>query len=94
MQRILLTLTLLTASIQITLAEQGQTLHDSQCIECHSRMTGGDGTVIYGRDDRLATTLEKLQQRVSHCSKGANTGWTETEIHAVTEYLNSTFYHY
>ena len=94
MHRILFASSLLISLLQTGFAGQGQTLHTSECIECHSRITGGDGHVLYTRNDRLAITLEKLRQRVSHCAQGANTGWTNAQIKAVTEYLNSHFYHY
>ena len=94
MRRILLALSLLISSLQTGFADPGQTLHTSQCIACHSRMTGGDGHVLYTRHDRLATTLEKLRRRVGHCAQGANTDWTNTQIKAVAEYLNSRFYDY
>ncbi len=75
-------------------AEDGQTLHDSYCTECHSRMTGGDGHVIYTRDDRMAKNIEQLQARVMHCSKGSDTGWDDIQIDSVTQYLNEQYYHY
>ena len=84
----------LILTTHIALADEGQALHQSQCVECHSRMTGGEGTVIYKRDDRIAKNLDELKQRVTHCSKGSNTGWSDIEISAVTDYLNNQFYHY
>ncbi len=75
-------------------AEDGEALHLSQCIECHSRMTGGDGHVIYTRDKRIADNAVELKARVTHCANGANTGWNELQINAVTNYLNQQHYHY
>ena len=79
----------------ITFAENnGQSLHQANCTECHSRMTGGDGEVIYERKNSIVNSLVELNQRIIHCSEGANTGWTQTEISLVTDYLNQQHYHY
>jgi len=88
---------LLLLLIFITLtshAEDGQALHQSECVDCHSRITGGDGTVIYKRDESIITSLPELRTRVTHCANGAKTGWNEDQITAVTDYLNQQFYHY
>ncbi len=85
---------LLILTSLISYAHDGQTLHESKCIECHSRMTGGDGHVIYIRDDRIVKNISELTSRVSHCAKGANTGWNADQIKAVTTYLNEKHYNY
>ena len=79
---------------QSIFADDGKKLHETYCIDCHSRMTGGDGHVIYTRDDRIAKNMSELQARVAHCSNGSNTAWSESEINMVTEYLNDQYYHY
>ena len=84
----------LILTTHMTQADEGQALHQSQCVECHGRMTGGDGTVIYKRDDRIVKNIDELKQRVAHCSKGSNTGWSDVEVSTVTDYLNNQFYHY
>lgn len=75
-------------------ASDGKSLHESHCVECHSRMTGGDGHVLYTRDDRIAKNMSELQARVVHCAQGSNTNWDESEINNVTRYLNEQYYHY
>ena len=88
---LLLSLTFISLS---SYAEDGQALHQSECIECHGRMTGGDGHVIYTRDERIARNATELKARVTHCANGANTGWNDTQINAVTSYLNEQYYNY
>ncbi len=88
---LLLPLTLITLASH---AEDGQALHQSECTECHGRITGGDGHVIYTRNERIARDATELKARVGHCTNGANTGWNQTQINAVTDYLNQQFYHY
>ena len=75
-------------------AEDGKTLYQASCIECHSRMTGGDGTVLYQRDDKIVTSLEELRSRVSYCASAAAAHWSTTDITTVTNYLNENFYHF
>ena len=66
------------------MAENGESLYQASCIGCHSRMTGGDGTVLYQRDDKIVTSMDALHQRVTHCANSAATNWTEADIEAVT----------
>ena len=94
MRTILFSFFILISATIIANANEGASLHQSECIDCHSRMTGGDGTVIYKRDDRLAKTLDDLTARVIHCAQGSNTGWNTSQIEAVTQYLNQQFYQY
>ena len=89
-----MTLIIILIGPQTILANDGKELHEMHCIECHSRMTGGDGHVIYTRDDRIAKNMSELQARVGHCSNGSSTTWSESEINKVTEYLNNQYYHY
>ena len=74
------------------LADNGATLHQANCIKCHSKMTGGDGSVIYKREENIVNSKLELDQRVTHCSSGADTGWGISEISAVAQYLNKNFY--
>ena len=69
-------------------------LHRSHCIGCHARMTGGDGTLVYKRDDSIVHSKKELRQRVTYCSKGAQTNWDETEIISVTNFLNAVIYNF
>ncbi|MFK8027449.1 MAG: hypothetical protein AB8C40_05250 [Gammaproteobacteria bacterium] len=89
-----LLLSALTFTTFTSHADNGEALHQAECIECHSRMTGGDGHVIYTRDERIAKNAAELNARVTHCANGANTGWNSTQINAVTDYLNEQHYHY
>ena len=75
-------------------AGEGQDLYQTQCIECHGKMTGGDGSLLYKRDDRIAVSMHALEDRVKHCAKGANANWNSAQIKAVTEFLNNSFYQY
>lgn len=75
-------------------AIDAETLHNASCVECHSRMTGGDGSLLYSREERLIHDQTALLARVSRCAIGAQSGWSDTEIKAVTHYLDEQFYHF
>lgn len=83
-----------TLLLPCTAIASGSDLHASSCIECHSKMTGGDGSVLYKRTDRIVTTKSSLAARVKHCAEGANTNWSQDQINTVTEYLDSNYYHF
>ena len=82
----------LLISTTLVSANEGHELHKAQCIECHRKMTGGDGTILYKRDDKIVSSKSELEKRVTHCATGANTSWANPQIKAVTDYLNSNFY--
>ncbi len=76
------------------LAEKGQSEYESHCIDCHSRMTGGDGHVIYARDNRIVNNMQELKTRVAYCAEGSDADWDQSQIITVTDYLNDQYYHY
>ncbi len=96
MQKLFITILSFSTLISAASAEDinGQSLHQSQCIECHGRMTGGDGIVIYERKDSLVNSYDQLSERVSHCAQGAKAGWETSEIALVTDFLNNQYYGY
>ena len=70
----------------------GRTLHDRACIACHARMYGGDGSKMYTREGRLASSRQELLQRVAACNTMAKAGWTPEEEAAVAAWLNQQYY--
>jgi len=75
-------------------AGPGETLHETACIECHSLMTGGDGSVLYERENRIVSSMKVLEKQVMRCSNGANTNWTNNQINSVINFLNESHYHF
>ncbi len=73
-------------------AAKGKALHDSTCVSCHVRMTGGDGSVLYTRPDRKVTSFDKLESQVRRCDANLQTRWFDDDIHNVVEYLNQAYY--
>ncbi len=73
-------------------ADNGQALHTENCIACHAAMTGGDGSVLYTRDDRNVINMQALGKQVHRCQSSLDLGWTTDQIDSVQKYLNSSFY--
>ena len=46
----------------------GKPLHDKQCVACHVKLLGGDGSGMYTRKPRLINNAVALGQRVAACS--------------------------
>lgn len=72
----------------------GKALHDKDCISCHQRMYGGDGSRIYTRDGRVLSDKLELLQRVAACNAQMNTGWFPDEEAHVARYLNQQYYQF
>lgn len=72
----------------------GKALHDKQCVACHVRLYGGDGSKMYTRDGRLLTTKLDVLQRVAACNSQTSAGWYPEEEADVAAYLNQQYYHF
>lgn len=72
----------------------GKTLHDKDCVSCHQRMYGGDGSIIYTRDGRVLSDKLELLQRVAACNAQMSTGWFPDEEAHVAAYLNQQYYQF
>ena len=70
----------------------GKALHEKQCVECHVRLAGGDGSGIYTRKSRLIKNATALSQRVATCSTQIGAGWFPDEEAHVAAWLNQTYY--
>ena len=85
-------LSLTPVGIALSDPQEPAALHKDQCTACHTRMTGGDGTLLYTRNERLVTTPEQLAERVRYCAKGANTGWDSSTVDHITQWLDQNYY--
>ena len=70
----------------------GKPLHDKQCVACHVRLQGGDGSAMYTRKPRLINNGVALGQRVATCSAQTNAGWFPEDEANVAAWLNQTYY--
>lgn len=70
----------------------GEKLHEASCKACHVSMTGGDGTLLYTRNNRRIDTLAKLEGQVRRCESNLELKWFEEDIKSVVEFLNKHYY--
>ena len=102
--RVTLLLTLMSASLAY--ADQYSALYaggdpvaskallQKNCISCHASSFGGDGSVIYTRENRLVKTSRGLKAQVRNCNTMLGLKWFEDEELHVASYLNQTYYHF
>lgn len=69
-------------------------IYKTHCVACHAAMTGGDGHVLYQRDDRLVRNRNDLRARVDFCRTSLGLSWSPTQIQAVSDYLNRQYYRF
>ena len=78
--------------LQTVHAQDGAALHQENCIACHAAMTGGDGSVLYTRDDRGVKSLDALSKQVDRCQSSLGLAWSNDQISSVQQYLNNSYY--
>ena len=78
--------------LQTAHAQDGKALHQENCIACHAAMTGGEGSVLYTRDDRGVKSLDALSKQVDRCQSSLGLNWSNDHISSVQQYLNELFY--
>lgn len=74
--------------------ESGKSLHDGNCINCHAKLVGGDGTAIYTRENRKIESYTALNKQVRRCRDSLGMPWPEDQIMDVIHYLNKSFYRF
>jgi hypothetical protein len=71
--------------------ENGKTLHEESCTQCHMM---ADHSALYTREERKVDSLHRLGGQVSACTQALNISWFPEEEKDVVEYLNATYYHF
>lgn len=66
---------------------RGQLLYETHCNACHD-------TSVHGRNPRKAESIDKIKYFVARWSKELNLKWEQSDIDAVTDYVNSRYYQY
>ena len=72
--------------------DNGAKLQTEKCSSCHIAEFGGDGTMMYSREDRKIKTVEGLMLRVAVCNENVNAGMSEDEVNDVIIFLNENYY--
>ena len=67
--------------------DNGQTLVDQNCIQCH-------GSEIYTRPDRKVNSLDGLGRQVRRCETNLQLRWFDEDVEAVTGHLNRSYYRF
>lgn len=68
--------------------DRGAALYASRCDRCHDES-------VHRRDpSRRAGSFEQIRAYVWRWDRQLGTAWTGTDIDAVSQYLNETYYHY
>ena len=70
----------------------GKQLHDKQCVACHVKLMGGDGSRMYTRKPRLINDAVALGKRVAACSAQTDAPWLPEDEENVAAWLNKTYY--
>lgn len=83
-----------TQAVYASDAENGEQLHDDNCISCHKSQMGGDANKIYTRSDRKVKSFQGLKKQVGTCRDMLGLTWFDEEVDDVVAYLNQTFYHF
>ncbi len=73
-------------------ASAGKALVDKNCISCHAKSFGGDGSSIYTREYRKVKTSKGLVAQIRNCNTMLGLKWFEDEELNVASYLNKTYY--
>ena len=74
--------------------KRGQSLHDNNCMSCHSGIMGGNADDIYLRDNRRIESLPGLVKQVNRCNDNLDVPWHDDEVMDVVDYLNHQYYHF
>lgn len=83
---------LLLCCINFTFAQSGSQLHQANCIACHAAMTGGDGSLLYTRNNRRVTSPESLAKQVHRCQSSLGLNWSAAQQQSVQQFLNESYY--
>lgn len=60
---------------------------NANCETCHE-------SSVYTRDNKLATSYEKLESFVERCNTNLDVGWFPEDVSDVASYLNQEFYRF
>jgi hypothetical protein len=70
----------------------GKPVLESKCSSCHVQRWGGDGSGVFKRSDRKASSAQSLLAWVQKCNAGNKTGLSAEEEESVAAYLNGAYY--
>lgn len=71
--------------VDINQTINGVNYANANCETCHQ-------SSVYTRDDKLASSYEKLESYVERCNTNLDVGWFPEDVSDVASYLNEEFY--
>ncbi len=74
-------------------SQTGKQLFDKyKCSSCHIGKMGGDGSAIFTRPNRKATSPQLIKERMIMCSGSIGTELSDQEQEHLGAYLNQQYY--
>ena len=70
-----------------------QLIADNQCVACHQRKVGGDGSAVYQSSGRI-TTPGALRGMIEQCNMELNLALFPDEVTAISAVLNRDHYRF
>lgn len=70
-----------------------QLIADNQCVACHQRKVGGDGSAIYQPSGRI-NTPGALRGMIEQCNIELNLALFPEEVTAISAVLNRDYYRF
>jgi len=70
-----------------------QLIADNQCVACHQRKVGGDGSLIYQSSGRI-NTPGALRGMIEQCNMELNLALFPEEVTAISAVLNRDYYRF
>jgi hypothetical protein len=81
--------------VQATDIQNGKSLHQAKCYQCHAEKSGlGNGDIIYTRLDRKAKDLSKVKSMVGMCNTELRLDLFPEDEADLVAYINQQFYKY
>jgi hypothetical protein len=77
----------LTTAPAFAATENGETLHQENCVRCHD-------SSVYTRENRRVQSLPRLGSQVRFCKDNLQITWFDDEVDDVVNFLNKTYYHF
>jgi cytochrome c2 len=73
-------------------AKVGKTVLEAKCSGCHIARFGGDGSRMFTRPERKASSTASILAWVQRCNANIKTGLGAEEEESVAKFLNEAFY--
>jgi len=73
-------------------AKVGKTVLEAKCSGCHIARFGGDGSRMFTRPERKASSTASILAWVQRCNTNVKTGLSTEEEQSVAAFLNEAYY--